>query len=226
MNMKHALAIAAAVVAGPSFGITVNLTDFNYGPVIDINVSGNQTYSGEGGEFKGFLGGVPGNAQQRDLNSVGGASFTAYCAELTQSVSFGVDYEYNQLTTLAYFGAQKAADLSRLFTGAAGFVTNASTSGAMQAAVWEVIYEVGIAYDLNGGAFKASAANEADTNSFLGINAVLRSLASYSPTVQLSVLQNDGAQDFITASIPEPGTWALLAAGLGVVGMMSRRRKA
>ena len=157
MNMKHALAIAAAIVAGPSFGITVNLTDFNYGPVIDVNLSGNQTYSGAGGEFKGSIGGVPGNAQQRDLNSVGGASFTAYCVELAQSVSFGVDYEYNQLTTLAYFGAQKAADLSRLFTGAAGFVTNASTSGAMQAAVWEVIYEVGIAYDLNGGAFKRRA---------------------------------------------------------------------
>ena len=226
MNMKHALAIAAAIVAGPSFGITVNLTDFNYGPVIDINVSGNQTYSGAGGEFKGSIGGVPGNAQQRDLNSVGGASFTAYCVELAQSVSFGVDYEYNQLTTLAYFGAQKAADLSRLFTGAAGFVTNASTSGAMQAAVWEVIYEVGIAYDLNGGAFRASAANENDTNSFFGINAVLRGLAGYSPTVQLSVLQSDIAQDFITTSIPEPGTWALLAAGLGVVGMVSRRRKA
>ena len=226
MNMKHALAIAAAIVAGPSFGITVNLTDFNYGPVIEVNLSGNQTYSGAGGEFKGSIGGVPGNAQQRDLNSVGGASFTAYCVELAQSVSFGIDYEYNQLTTLAYFGAQKAADLSRLFTGAAGFVTNASTSGAMQAAIWEVIYEVGIAYDLNGGAFKASAANAIDTNSFLSINAVLRGLASYSPTVQLSVLQNDVAQDFITASIPEPGTWALLAAGLGVVGMVSRRRKA
>ena len=226
MNMKYALAFAATVIAAPSFGITVNLTDFNYGPVIDVNVSGNQAYSGEAGEFKGFLGGVPGNVRQGDMNSVGGAPFTAYCTELTQNVSFGVDYEYTQLTTLAYFGAQKAADMSRLFTGAAGFVTNASTSGAMQAAVWEVVYEVGNSYDLNGGAFKASAANLIDAASFAGINAILLNLASYSPTAQLSVLQSDNDQDFITPTIPEPGTWALLIAGLGVVGMVSRRRKA
>ena len=226
MNMKHAFALAATVMAGPSFGIAVNLTDFNYGPVIDVNVSGNQSYSGAAGEFKGSLGGVPNNAPQAGPNSVGGTSFTAYCAELTQGVSFGVDYEYNQLTTVAYFGAQKAADLSRLFTGAAGFVTNASTSGAMQAAIWEVIYEVGTSYDLNSGAFMAAAVNVNDANSFLGINGILLSLASFSPTFQLSVLQNDSNQDFITPTIPEPGTWALLAAGLGVIGMVSRRRKA
>ena len=225
MNLKHTLALAAAVIAGPSFGITVNLTDFNYGPVIEVNVTGNQTYSGAGGEFKGLLGGTP-DARPGEPNAVGGASFTAFCAELTQGVSFGVDYEYNQLTTLGYFGAQKAADLSRLFTGAAGFVTDASTSGAMQAAVWEVIYEVGTSYDLSSGAFMAAAANVNDANSFLGINAILLNLASYSPTFQLSVLQNDSTQDLITATIPEPGTWALLAAGLGVVGMVSRRRKA
>ena len=76
MNMKHALALAATIMAGPSFGITVNLTDFNYGPVIDVDVSGNQSYSGEAGEFKGSLGGVPGNIQQGETYSTGGAPFT------------------------------------------------------------------------------------------------------------------------------------------------------
>lgn len=225
MKLKLALAAAATVMAGPSFGIAVNLSDFHFSPAIDVAVTGNETYMGRAGEFTGFIGGVP-SAARFAPNSVGGASFTAYCAELTQAVSFGVDYDYSVLTTIAYFGAQKAADLSRLFTGAAGFVTDQSTSGAMQAAVWEIIYEVGTSYNLDGGAFRVSAVNAVDANSFLGMNAILANLAGFSPAFQLSVLQNADAQDLITASIPEPGTWALLAAGLGVIGMVARRRKA
>ena len=236
MNMKLAYVAGAMVMTGPAFGITVNFTDFTFGsPAIGVAVSGNQTYNGQAGEFKGFLGGSPSAnavavADAENMNipapfSTGGTSFTAYCAELTQNFSFGVDYSYGQATGSAYFGAQKAADLSRLFTGAAGFVTNKSTSGAFQAAIWEIIYEPGSSYDLSSGAFKAAALNLLDVPSFTFINSVLTNLGSYGANYQIDVLTNPDTQDFLVGTIPEPGTWALLVAGLGVIGVVSRRRK-
>jgi len=234
MNMKLACVAGAMVVTGPAFGITVNFTDFTFGsPAIGVAVSGNQSYNGEAGEFKGFLGGSPNSVvvlDEANLNipapySTGGTSFTAYCAELTQGFSFGVDYSYGQVTGLAYFGAQKAADLSRLFTGAAGFVTSKSASGAFQAAIWEIIYEPGSSYDLTSGAFKAAAVNLLDVPSFTFINSVLTNLGSYGANYRIDVLTNPRNQDFLVGTIPEPGTWALLVAGLGVIGVVSRRRK-
>lgn len=231
MKMKLACVAGAMAMAGPAFGITVNLTDFTYGsPAIDVAVSGTQTYNGQAGEFIGSLGGVPDNSNTSNQAipapySTGGSSFTAYCAELTQNVSFGVDYTYSEVAGTSYFGAAKAADLSRLFTGAAGFVTNKSTSGAFQAAVWEIIYESDPSYDLYSGAFKATEANPVDALNFATINGVLASLGSYGANYQIDVLTHADRQNIVVGTIPEPGTWALLAAGLGVVGGVARRRK-
>lgn len=234
MNLKLAYVAGAMVMTGPAFGITVNFTDFTFGsPAIGVAVSGNQTYNGQAGEFEGFLGGSPSasaTADAADMNipepySVGGLPFTAYCAELTQGISFGVDYSYGQATGAAYFRALKAAALSRLFTGAAGFVTNKSTSGAFQAAVWEIIYEPGTGYDLTSGLFKAAPVSGLDAPNFTFINSILISLDSYGANYQIDVLTNPDSQDLVVGSIPEPGTWALLAAGLGVIGVVSRRRK-
>ena len=225
MNIKLALAAVATVMAGPAFGITVNLSDFAYGPVIDVNVTGNQTYSGHAGEYDGSLGGEPNDGARFVPRSIGGVPFKPYSAELGQSVAFGVDYQYDVGTPLTYFGAQKATDLSRLFTAAAGFVTDNSTSGAMQAAIWEIIYENGTSYDLTNGALKVFPANGGDIGSFNAINRILAGLGNVTPAVQIGVLQNAVNQDLIYAAIPEPGTWALLAAGLGAVGLVSRRRK-
>ena len=51
-------------------------------------------------------------------------------------------------------------------------------------------------------------------------------LGQYAANYKIDVLTNNVAQDFLVATIPEPETWALLGAGLGVIGLLRRRRKA
>lgn len=230
MHVKSLTVAALGALAAPAFAIGLNMTDFVHVPPKGVTTTGTQTYSGQAGEFVGtIVSDAAASSLVAGTSALStGDSFTAYCAELTQQFSFGVTYDYALFAGSAYFSAQKEADLSRLFTGAAGFVVDATTSAAMQAAIWEVIYETGSAYDLNGGVFGATPGDASDTASFAAfatINGVLGALASYSTSFTIGVLSNGTTQDFVIATIPEPGTWALLVAGLGVTGLMARRRK-
>ena len=152
-------------------------------------------------------------------------SFVAWCAELTQTFSFGVSYEYSPVSGVAYFGAQKATDLSRLFTAAQGFVVDSLTSAAMQAGIWEIIYEHGPSFSLTGGTFKGAPEDAAGQGAFNVVNGFLMNLGSYNAAARIDVLQNGEHQDFLVATIPEPETWMLLGMGLGVVGLLRRRRR-
>lgn len=230
MRIKNLAVAALAALAAPAFAIGVNMTDFVHLPPKGVTTTGTQNYSGQAGEFIGtIVSDASASSAVAGTSAFStGDSFTAYCAELTQQFSFGVTYDYALFAGSAYFTAQKEADLSRLFTGTASFVVDSTTSAAMQAAIWEIIYETGSAYNLNAGAFSATPGDPSDTASFAAfasINGILGSLASYSASYTIGVLSNGTTQDFVIATIPEPGTWALLVAGLGITGLIARRRK-
>ena len=213
MYTKIACAVAAIALAGPAAAIKVNVIDFKFNP-IDAAVTGGPDYTGAAGQFTGML---------------DGTSFAAFCIELTQSFNFGADYDYAAVPGASVFTAQKLDDLSRLLTGTMGFVTDAATSAALQAAIWEVIYQSGDAYDLFGGSFQAVPGNSGDAAAqaaFNSVNSVLQNLGAYAANYQVNLLVNAEQQDFIIVQeIPEPGTWAMLFAGLGVLGAVARRRK-
>jgi hypothetical protein len=234
MSLKYLPLLGALAIAVPAHAITINMSDFTYGAPADVDMVGtlgSPSYSGAAGAFSGATAGPQAAGPLARLAAQPAAapdSFIAWCAELTQTFSFGVTYTYSEKSGGDYFGAQKSSDLSRLFTAAAQnhFVFDSTTSAAMQAGIWEIIYETGGSFDLTGGTFKGTAEDPANQGALDTVNGFLKNLTFYQPDFQIEVLANDDHQDFLVATVPEPETWALLAAGLGAIGLLRRRRPA
>jgi hypothetical protein len=236
--MKHISLAACALASSSAFALPISLEDFTFTPAISVGVTntdpnGPGAYTGEAGQFTGAFGGggdsLQFNLQGADADA-SGSSFNAFCAELGQSFLFNVAYDYTEVSGVSYFGAQKSSDLSRLFFAAqlANFGFDNVSSGALQAAVWEIIYEKSGSYDLTGGNAKIAPTDPSFASAFATVNGFLTGLGQYSDAYyEIDVLTNAAQQDFLVpVSVPEPGTWALLVAGLGVVGLVARRRKA
>jgi hypothetical protein len=230
MLQKFLPLIGALLVAGPASAISVNMSDFSFGSPASVDMQGTDgspSYEGIAGRFDGGIVGEQATTAKLRLAAAQAApdSFVAWCAELTQTFSFGVTYQYDEVAGVSYFGATKTADLSRLFTAAQGFVVDRFTSAAMQAGIWEIIYEHGPSFSLTGGTFKGAPEEAAGQGAFDVVNGFLANLGAYGADARIDVLQNGERQDFLVATIPEPETWMLLGVGLGVVGLLRRRRR-
>jgi hypothetical protein len=231
MFQKFLPLLGALVLAAPAGAVTVNMSDFTFGQPATVNMDGTDgspSYDGSAGAFSGGL--TDSSAALASLrldlaDAASATSFVAWCAELTQSFSFGVNYEYTMVSGASHFGAATATNLSRLFTAAQGFVVDNLTSAAMQAGIWEIIYEHGPSFSLTGGNFTGAPEQEAGQGAFNTINGFLMNLASYNADARIDVLESAEHQDFLVATIPEPETWMLFGIGLGVVGLLRRRRR-
>jgi len=230
MLQKFLPLIGALLVAGPASAISVNMSDFSFGSPASVDMQGTDgspSYEGIAGRFDGGIVGEQATTAKLRLAAAQAApdSFVAWCAELTQTFNFGVTYQYDEVAGVSYFGATKTADLSRLFTAAQGFVVDRFTSAAMQAGIWEIIYEHGPSFSLTGGTFKGAPEGAAGQGAFDVVNGFLANLGAYGADARIDILQNGEHQDFLVATIPEPETWMLLGMGLGVVGLLRRRRR-
>jgi len=163
-------------------------------------------------------------------------SFLAYCIEPAQPnalTSYGA-----QTYTVDSFTGNQATLLQGLFSSTYGSVQSASQQAAFQLAVWEITRETSATLDvsLNAGSFflrpansSAAAQQTASTLEALA-NSYLSAAQSYqgSPLYTLSRLSNATYQDLVmavpTTAVPEPETYALLLGGLGIVGLVARRR--
>jgi hypothetical protein len=211
MKLKLLALAAAASFAAPSFAADVVLNGFVFNPAEKVTV-GVPDYTGPAGQMEGTL---------------DGNSFLTYCAELTQSIQFGQSISYTVVDGEAAWGAAKSMALNKLMSSAlaGGVPMDAKQSAAVQAAVWEVLYETSGTYDLTAGSFVATSA-DAGTQGY--INAInWAGIMSMHRTHSVDQLANRSRQDLLMITpVPEPSTYAMLLAGLAGVGFVARRRSA
>ena len=169
-----------------------------------------------------------GGFKMKDLTA--GGSFQAWCVDIFSWMASSTSYTLTPGNT--FFTPTKATALERLASNNLASVTNnATNSAAFQLAVWEIVNETSGTYNVDKynaskGSFYATSSS---TLSITTANNWLSSLGSATPTLTLSVWKETPGyptQDLaVFAPVPEPETYAMMLAGLGLMGFVARRRK-
>jgi hypothetical protein len=221
-GLKRAAALLACLLAfGGAQADTVTITGFLGGRSagVDLDTPRNGNFSA--GEFTGLW---------------NGNSFSAMCVDVNHDLSFGTTYtNYTAMTPAAYgFTATQVGLFNRLYTDYyATSHTNGVNAAAFQIAVWEITYDGNGALNHGADTFTLGAGGNATAKSTAASwLSTLTPLASSAWTFTVLDSQSvtggqSATQDLLVAiPVPEPETYALLLAGLGLLGFVARHRKA
>ncbi len=209
---------AAFVLAGAAQADSVEITGHPHGTVL-VDIDSPNNINGFAGEFS-----IKWN----------GNSFNAWCVDVLHTVSSGGVYNnaYTALSPSAYgLTPVKIGLMDTLFSNY--YTTSQSSavnSGAFQIALWEIVYDGGGALNIYANSFIMGSSGDATAKSTAQSWLTALTSAPVTNNWNFTVLRGDalaGAhyQDLVVAApVPEPESWALMLAGLGVLVATGRRR--
>lgn len=231
--IRASLALLAALTSLPAAAapISIRLDGFAYGYAA-VDTSAQAGFIGAG-EFSGQI-------TRNGLTT----SILTYCTDIYQGFSFGTTYNNYELVATGSthgFTTRQESLLGKLYTLAGAQVDTTNESAAFQLAVWEIVTESssslnvlgGSSLNLLGGSFYleqgASTTQRNLANTWLA--AIDSTSAAKNFTAQR--LYSATNQDFViftarppadSASVPAPGTLALLGLALAQLALVVRRK--
>ncbi|AGX87671.1 PEP-CTERM sorting domain-containing protein [Candidatus Symbiobacter mobilis] len=161
-----------------------------------------------------------------------GESFLSFCLEHGETFNIGAKMFVKDVTEITSSRDVLDSRTAWLFTqfsnGVDGYrVTDSSTNLSMQNAIWYLEQEFGInklSRDAQASAWVQAATDAVESGQWTGLGNVrvinLYKNAAYTQDAQ------DQLYMLPTTPVPEPESYAMLLAGLGIVGAMARRRRA
>jgi hypothetical protein len=179
-------------------------------------------------------------------------SFESFCLEYNENISFGTNYKVGGVTNHTvnapgaygtYSGSEPghtstkdpiSASTAWLFTqfytthlsntAIWGNANQTTKNTALQQAIWSLEGESFGSMSSLATSYKNLANAAVSSNAWSGIGNV-RVLNLYSKDNQGNYTRHAQDQLYMVASVPEPETYALLLAGLALVGGVARRRR-
>ncbi len=156
--------------------------------------------------------------------TVNGTSFLAFCIDPFQYSSHTAT-TYNSYSDLSTLGSSVAGVVSNLYSESyASTIGNATNSAAFQLALWDLAKDDGV---LTTGAVHTTSSTNSSVVAAANTMIYNAQHSTGSTQYSFNLYTNGTKQDYLVASVtavPEPETYAMLLAGLGLMGFTVRRR--
>jgi hypothetical protein len=234
---KSLVAAAAIVASATSFAAPVTLAEDTIAGDFTIGNTATQT-------FRAVINGklsTTTKAGEIGVTGLGLSSFAAYCYDPTVTLSLPGSYNVSEVALDGVARLFKVSGFNGLAYGTDGVDTVTKTV-ALQLAIWEVALDGLAGADLmtghfsfdpsvtriasNGAVLHATVNSDAYTLAGTYLSQASALTGGYYPNVRLFTPAEGTTNQALVTTVPEPSTYALMAACLGVVGFVARRKSA